>query len=61
MYYVYTSVGDPDLGLPDPDPLARGTDPDPSLFSKRLLSGLIYCLQNKIVTQNFIKKLNFLD
>ncbi len=21
------------LGLPDPDPLVRGTDPDPSLFS----------------------------
>ncbi len=38
---LYTSVGDlePDLrirmflGLPDPDPLVRGTDPDPSLFS----------------------------
>ncbi len=37
---VTSSVGDPDfLGLPDPDPLARGMDPnpapapDPSLFS----------------------------
>jgi hypothetical protein len=31
-----SSVGDPDvLGLPDPDPLFKGThqDPDPSLFS----------------------------
>jgi hypothetical protein len=34
-----TSVGDPDpqdplvLTLPDPDPLVRGTDPDPSFFS----------------------------
>ncbi len=36
------SVGDPNpepypicmfLGLSDPDPLVRGTDPDPSLFS----------------------------
>jgi hypothetical protein len=30
------SVGDPDpdvFGLPDPDPLVRGADPDPSLFS----------------------------
>ncbi len=25
--------GAPVLGLPDPDPLVRGTDPDPSLFS----------------------------
>ncbi len=43
---MFSSVGDPDpdvfgppgsglLGLPDPDPLVRGTDPDPdpSLFS----------------------------
>ncbi len=34
----YTSVWDPDpqdphfLGLRDPDPFVRGTDPDPSLF-----------------------------
>jgi hypothetical protein len=32
------SVGDPGpdpnvLDLPDPDPLVKGTDPDPSLFS----------------------------
>jgi hypothetical protein len=38
---IKTSVGDPDpdphvfqfLGLRDPDPIVRGTDPDPSLFS----------------------------
>jgi hypothetical protein len=30
------------LGLPDPDPLVRGTDlaPDPSLFLINVLSGL---------------------
>jgi hypothetical protein len=36
------------LGLPDPDP-------DPSPFLIMLLSGLKYCLQNKIFTQNFSK------
>jgi hypothetical protein len=47
------------LGLPALNPLVRGMDldPDPSLFS--LLSGLKLCLQNKILTQNFSKKLNF--
>ncbi len=48
------------LGLQDPDPLVRGTDPDPSLLLIKVLSGLKYCLQNKILTQNFSKKLNFL-
>jgi hypothetical protein len=43
------------LGLPDPDPLVRGMDPDPSLG----VSGLKQCLQNKSLTQNFSKKLNF--
>jgi hypothetical protein len=43
MYFLYLnesiSVGDPDpedphfWGLPDPDPLVRGTNPDPSFFS----------------------------
>ncbi len=42
VLYIYyftidiSSVGDPDshvFGLPDPDPLARGNDPDRSLFS----------------------------
>jgi hypothetical protein len=30
------------LGLqdPDPDPLVRGTDPDPSIFLIKVLSGL---------------------
>jgi hypothetical protein len=44
------------LGLPDPnpDPLARGTDPDPSLFSKNVLGGLKLCLQNKILAKNKI-------
>jgi hypothetical protein len=45
----------------DPDPLVRGgtdPDPDPSLL---VLSGLKQCLQNKIVMQHFIKKLNFED
>ncbi len=26
------------IGLPDPDPLVRSTDPDPSLFLKKVLS-----------------------
>jgi hypothetical protein len=29
------------LGLPDPDPLVRGTDPDPSKISKKNLD--LYC------------------
>jgi hypothetical protein len=47
------------LGLPDldPDPLVRGTDP--SFFTLKVLSGLKSCLQNKILTQDFSKKLNF--
>jgi hypothetical protein len=49
------------LPVPDPDTLVRGTNsdpaPDPSLFLINLLSGL----QNKILIQNFSKKLNFLD
>ena len=28
------------LGLPDPDPLVSGSDPDPSLFLINVLSGL---------------------
>ncbi len=39
-FLLFSSLGDPDwhvLGLPDPDPLVRDTDPDlapaPSLFS----------------------------
>ncbi len=31
----FSSVGDP-----DPDPLFRGTDPDPYLFLTNVLSGL---------------------
>jgi hypothetical protein len=44
------------LGLPDPDRLVRGTDPDPSLFLMKVWGGLKYGLQNKIFTQNFSKK-----
>jgi hypothetical protein len=40
--YVGTSVADQDpepdprfLGLPDPDPLVRGTDPDPSVIKQK--------------------------
>jgi hypothetical protein len=47
------------LGLPDPDPLVKGTDPDPDPFLIKVLSGLKYCLQNKIFTPNFSQKLNF--
>jgi hypothetical protein len=49
------------LGLPDPDPLIRGMDqaPDPFPFLIKVLSGLKQCLENKILTQNFSKKLNF--
>jgi hypothetical protein len=47
------------LGLPNPDPLVRGIDPDPFLING--LSGLQYCMQNKILTKDFSKKLNFLD
>jgi hypothetical protein len=54
------------LGLPDldPDPLVRcmdpalDPDPDPSLFFIKVMSGLKYCLQNKILTQNLSKKSN---
>ncbi len=51
------------LGLPDPDPLVIGVDPDPSLspFLINVLSGLKECLQYNILIQNFSKKFNFLD
>jgi hypothetical protein len=42
-------------GLPDPDSLVRGKDPDPSDFSK-VLSRLKKCLQNIILTKNLIFK-----
>ncbi len=42
------------LGLPAPDP---DPAPDPSLFLINVLNGL----QNKILIQNFSKKLNLLD
>ncbi len=43
---IWTYVGDPDmqdplfLGLLDPDPLVRDTDPDPYLFLMNVLGGL---------------------
>jgi hypothetical protein len=45
------------LGLPDldPDPLVRGTDTD--LAPLKLLSELKNCLQNKMLTLNFSKRL----
>jgi hypothetical protein len=48
------------LGFPDPDLLIRGMDPDPhpSLFSSRCGAYEII-LKNKILTQNFSKKINF--
>jgi hypothetical protein len=47
------------LGLLDPDPLVRGTDPDPILpFPHKGVERNEKCLQNKILTQNFIKKCN---
>jgi hypothetical protein len=36
----------------DPDP-----DPTPSLLSLKVLCGMKKCLQSKIVTQNFSKKI----
>ncbi len=52
------------LGLRDPDPIVRGTDPapDPTLFSLMCWAD---CLNNackiKKLTQNFSEKFNFLD
>jgi hypothetical protein len=45
------------LGLPDPDPLVRGTDPDPAPapFLIKVLSGLKKFLKNKVLTQTFRK------
>jgi hypothetical protein len=45
------------LGLPDPDPLVRGTDPDPSLFTGVERTEIMLAKLN--LTQNFCKKLNF--
>jgi hypothetical protein len=53
------------LGLPDPepDPLVKGMDPAPdpapSLILIKVLNVLKDSLLNKILTQNFSKKLNF--
>jgi hypothetical protein len=47
------------LGLPDPDPLVRGTgtdlapNPDPSLFLISVLSGLQKCISNTVRTAIF--------
>jgi hypothetical protein len=50
------------LSLPDPDPLVRGTDPDPYPFLINVLSGLKQCLQNKmfhkILAKNYILKVS---
>jgi len=50
------------LPIPDPDQLVRGTDTDPDPApdpDPSLLDGLKICLKNKILTQNFSKKLNY--
>ncbi len=52
------------LPIPDPDQLVRGTDTDPDPDpapdpDPSLLDGLKICLKNKILTQNFSKKLNY--
>jgi hypothetical protein len=48
------------LGLPDPDSLVRGADPDPapdpSLFLINVLSGLKIEFQQKIIEKNYIFK-----
>ncbi len=53
------------LGLPDPDPLVRGTDPDPatdhSLFPLMCWADWNNAWQNRTLTKKFSKKLNFLD
>jgi hypothetical protein len=65
-----SSVGNPD---PEPDPHVFGTPGSGSIcqrcgsgsgsfpFLINVLSGLKKCLQNKILTQCFSTKLNFLD
>ncbi len=53
-----SNVGDPDPQDPHVfGPPGSGSFP----FLIDVLSGLKYCLQNRILTQNFCKKLNFLD
>jgi hypothetical protein len=56
------------LGIPDPDQLVRGMDPDlaldpdPSLFTQHKGVELTeIMLENKILTQYFSKKLIFYD
>jgi hypothetical protein len=49
--YVSTSVGEPD---PEPDSAGSAC-----CWAYQIRSGLKYCLQNKILTQNFSKKFNF--
>jgi hypothetical protein len=67
-----TSVGDPDLEL-DPEPHVFGSPGSGSIsqrcgsrsgfvsfhFLINAMSGLKYCLQNKMLIQNFSKKLIF--
>ncbi len=49
------------LGLLDPDPLVRGTDPDPAPFSHKCVERTEIMPANKILTQNLSKQLYFLD
>jgi hypothetical protein len=52
---------DPHVFGPPGSGSVRSMDPDPSLFSlRKVLSRLKECLQNKILTQNFLQKNKFL-
>jgi hypothetical protein len=47
------------LGLPDPDPVVRGTDPDPDpslFFSHKCVERTEIIPVKNILTQNFNKK-----
>ncbi len=50
------------FGLPDPDPLFGGMDLDPDpdhSFSLKCVERTKIMPQNKILTQNFLQKINF--
>jgi hypothetical protein len=48
------------LQVPDPDPLVGGKDPDPYPYlSHKGVEQTEIMLANRILTQNFSKKLNF--
>ncbi len=62
---IMTSVGDPDqlvFGPPGSETISQkfGSRSSSFPFLIKVFSGLKYCLQNMILTQNFSKKLKFL-